>query len=140
MTICEGVDEMRHIVANTTLNFYHDGFQEVREVECLEVALTEDEIAYCESVEDVGPSTSVPGPFTSVPGPSTSWDDIVPPHTCMGIIDPPSRWMSWGDAPDLSTSALGPSTSASGIMNKCIISLILLKYYLNRHSNFITYD
>ena len=48
--IQEGVDEMRRIVANIMLNLCHGGLQEVVEAERLEVALTEDEIAYHENV------------------------------------------------------------------------------------------
>jgi hypothetical protein len=70
--IHEGVDEMRWIVANTTLNLCSGGLQEVREVECLEVTLTEDEIAYRESVKDIGPSMSISGTSSSVPDPSMS--------------------------------------------------------------------
>jgi hypothetical protein len=78
----------------TTLNLYHNGFQEVREVEHLEVTLTKYEIIYCESNRDVGLSTSVPGPFTSVPGPFTSCGDIGPPHTYIDVIDLSSSWTS----------------------------------------------
>jgi len=46
-----------------------DGLQEIREAECLEVALVEDDIAYRGSVRDGGPSTSIPSP-------STGWGDI----------------------------------------------------------------
>ncbi|KAJ6858479.1 hypothetical protein NC652_040921 [Populus alba x Populus x berolinensis] len=73
-TIREGVNEIGHIVLNTTLNLYRDGLQEVGEVERFEAALTKDEIAYYESVKDVGSSTSDLGP-------SMSWDDIGHPHT-----------------------------------------------------------
>ena len=73
--IHEGVDEMRWIVANTTLNLYSGGLQEVREVECLEVTLTEDEIAYRESVKDVDPSMSIPSPSMSISGTSSSVPD-----------------------------------------------------------------
>jgi hypothetical protein len=44
-TIHEGVDKIRYIMANTTLNLCHGGLQEVGEAECLETSLTEDEIA-----------------------------------------------------------------------------------------------
>jgi hypothetical protein len=81
--IHEGVDEMRWIVANTTLNLYSGGLQEVREVECLEVTLTEDEIAYRESVKDVGPSTSIPSPSMSISGTSSSV-----PDPSMSVPDP----------------------------------------------------
>ena len=107
MIICEGVDEMRHVVANTMLNFYHGELQEVGEVKCLKVALIEDEIVYRRNVKDASLSTSIPGP-------SMSYDDIVPPHIYMDIIDPFLSWTSWGDASDLSTSVSGPSMSASG--------------------------
>ena len=66
------VDEMRHIMANTTLSLCHGWLQEVREVERLEVTLMEDEIVYCRSVGDSGLSTSVPGSSTSVPNSSMS--------------------------------------------------------------------
>jgi len=86
---------MRCIVANTTLNLYHGGLQEVEKTEHLKVSLMEDEIVYCRSVGDVSPSTSIPGQSMSVPGPlssisspstsvldpSTSWNNISPPHT-----------------------------------------------------------
>lgn len=51
---------MRHIIANTTFGLCHGGLQEVKEVKSLEVTLVEDEIAYCRSVGDSDPSTSVP--------------------------------------------------------------------------------
>jgi hypothetical protein len=72
MTIREGVNEMRCIMANTMLNLYRRGLQEVEEAERLEVTLAEDGIAYFGSVGDAGPSTSIPGPSSSVSGSSTS--------------------------------------------------------------------
>lgn len=63
MTIREGVDEIECIVANTTLNLYCGGFQEV---EHLEVALPEDKTSYRGSVEDACPSTSIPDSSMSV--------------------------------------------------------------------------
>ena len=93
---------MRYIVANTTLNLYHGGLQEVEKTEHLKVSLMEDEIVYCRSVGDVSPSMNIPGqsmsvrgpspsiidpsssvssPSTSVLDPSTSWDNIGPPRT-----------------------------------------------------------
>jgi hypothetical protein len=72
MTIREGVNEMRYIMTNTTLNLYRRGLQEVEEVERLEVTLAEDEIAYCGSVGDAGPSTSILGPSSSILGSSAS--------------------------------------------------------------------
>jgi len=100
ITICECVNEMWHIVANTTLNLCHGGLQEVEKVKCIEVTLTKDMIAYRGSVRDAGPSTR--------------WNDIAPSHTCMDITDLSSSWTSWGDAPDPSMSALGSSMSALG--------------------------
>jgi len=95
-------DEMRYIVANTTLNLCFGGLQEIGEVRRLETTLTKDGIAYHGSVGDVGPSTSILGPSTSVtsmstsvPSPSTSWDDISPPQTYMDITDPTSSWTRW---------------------------------------------
>jgi hypothetical protein len=129
--IQEGVDEMRHIVANTMLNLCHGGLQEVGEAERLEVALTEDEIAYHENVGDVGPSMSISCLSTSDLGPSTSRDDIGHFHTYMDIIDSSLRWTSWGDTPHLFTSAPDPYTRYNymllyvmRIMNRCIICLI----------------
>ena len=110
-TIREGVNEIGHIVVNTSLNLYHDGLQEVGEVKRLETTLAKDEIAYCESVEDVGPSTSIPSSSTSDLGSSMSWDDIGPSHTYMDITNTSSSWTSWCNAPGSSTSTLGPSTS-----------------------------
>jgi len=63
MTIREGVDEIRCIVANITLNLYCGGLQEV---EHLEVALPEDKTAYHGSVRDACPSTSIPDSSMSV--------------------------------------------------------------------------
>jgi len=75
-TIHERVDKIRRIMANTKLNLCCGGLQEVREAECLEIALVEDEIAYHGSV---GLSISVPDQstsildlFTSISGPSMS--------------------------------------------------------------------
>ena len=45
MTICESVDGMRCIVANSTPNLYHSGLREVGGVEHFEVVLAEEEIA-----------------------------------------------------------------------------------------------
>jgi hypothetical protein len=64
------------------------------------VALAEDEISYCGSVEDVGPSTS--------------WGDIGPPHTHTDVTCLSSSWTSWGDALNPSTSAPGLFTSWGG--------------------------
>jgi hypothetical protein len=58
MIICEDVNEMRCIMANTMFNLYRGGLQEVGEVKRLEVILTKDEIAYHRGVEDASPSTS----------------------------------------------------------------------------------
>jgi hypothetical protein len=91
-------------VANTTLNLCHGGLQEVGEAEHLEVALTEDEIAYHGNVGDVGPSMNISCLSTSDLGPSTSWDDISHFHTYMDIIDSSLSWTSWGDAQHLFTS------------------------------------
>ena len=63
-TICKGVDKMGHSVANITFNLCCDRLQEVGEVQHLEATLAEDEIAYRESVKDIGPSMIIPGPFT----------------------------------------------------------------------------
>ena len=62
--ICKGVDKMRHNVTTITLNLCCDGLQEVGEVQCLETTLAEDEIAYCESVKDVGPSMIISSSYT----------------------------------------------------------------------------
>jgi hypothetical protein len=59
-------------MVNTTLNLCRDGLQEDEELKHFEVALAENEIAYCGSVGDVGPSTSIPDQSTSVPGSSLS--------------------------------------------------------------------
>jgi hypothetical protein len=72
MTINEGVNEMRCIMANTTLNVCRGELHEVGEVEHLEATLAEDDISYRESVGDVGSSTSVLGPSTCDPCPSMS--------------------------------------------------------------------
>jgi len=109
--IREGVNEIGLTVVNTSLNLYRDGFQEVGEVKCLETTPAKDEIAYCESVEDVGSSTSIPSSSTSDLGPSMSWDDIGHSHTYMDITNTFSSWTSWCNAPGSSTSTLGPSTS-----------------------------
>jgi hypothetical protein len=99
------------------------------------VALTEDGITYRRSVEDIGPSTSVSCP-------STSWDDIGLPYTYMDITDSSSSWTSWGNVPNPSTSALNLLRAGTiirysymllyvmRIMNTCIVSLTLIKYYL----------
>ena len=63
-TICKGVDKMRHSVANITYNLCCDRLQDVGEIQRLEATLVEDEIAYRESVNDVGPSMIIPGPST----------------------------------------------------------------------------
>jgi hypothetical protein len=79
-------------VVSTTLNLYYGGLQEV---EHLKVVLTEDKVAYRESVGDVGLSTSIQGPSTINPGPSIRilspsirWGDIGSPHTYTDITDP----------------------------------------------------
>jgi hypothetical protein len=59
-------------VVNTTLNLCRDGLQEDEEFKHFEVALVENEIAYCGSVGDVGPSTSIPDQSASVSGSSSS--------------------------------------------------------------------
>jgi hypothetical protein len=132
-------------MANTMLNLYRRGLQEVEEAERLEVTLAEDGIAYCGSVGDAGPSTSIPGPSssvpgssTSVPGPSMSWDDI-DPHTYMNITN---SSLSYSDAPDLS-QVLQSLVWAKviirysymllyvmRIIDICIVSLILIKCYV----------
>jgi hypothetical protein len=66
---------------------------------------TKYEIAYHESDGDASSSTSIPGPSTSIPG------HIGPPRTYMKVTYVSSSWTSWGDASDLFSSALGPSTS-----------------------------
>jgi len=104
MTIHKGINEMRHLVANTTLNLCHGGLQEVGEVERLEVTLAEDKIIYYGNIGDGGSSTSVPGPSTSVLGLSISWGDISSPRTCTDVIDLSSSLMSWGDVSDSSMS------------------------------------
>ena len=68
MTIYEGVNEMRHIVANTKLNLYCGVLQEIRKIKHLETALTKNEIAYCGSVMDVSLSKNIPRPSISVFG------------------------------------------------------------------------
>ena len=102
ITIHEGVREMGRIIPSITLNLYCGCLQKVGEVEHLEAALLEDEIAYRGSVEDASLSIAIPSPSKSIsgpsmnilspsmsdPGPSTSWDVISPPHTCMDNTDP----------------------------------------------------
>lgn len=68
MTIYEGVNEMRHIVANTKLNLYFGVLQEIRKIKRLETTIMEDEIVYCGSVGDVGMSKNIPSPSISVSG------------------------------------------------------------------------
>ena len=82
--ICKGVDKKGHNMANITLNLCCDGLQEVREVQCLETILAEDEIAYRESVKDVGPSMIISSSYTY-------YDDIGPPQTYMNISYPTSN-------------------------------------------------
>jgi hypothetical protein len=111
-TIHEGVDEMGRIVANTMLNLWCGGLQEVGEAERLEMTLMKYEIAYHGSDEDASSFTSISGPSTSISGPSTSiLGHIGPPHTYMKVTYVSSSWTSWGDALDLFSSALGLSTS-----------------------------
>ena len=86
-TIRKGINEMKHIVANTTLNLCRGRLREANEVECLEIALAEDMIAYRRSVVDAGLSTSNPCPSTRDPCPSTSYDEIGHLQTYMDIID-----------------------------------------------------
>jgi len=57
-TICEGVNEMGCIVANTTLNLYYGRLQEI------------------ESVGDAGSSTSILDMSMSIPNLSTSIPDL----------------------------------------------------------------
>jgi hypothetical protein len=83
MTIREGINEMRCIVANTMFNLCRDGIQEVREDEHLKANLMKDKIAYRESVGDVGPSTNISGS-------STRWGDIGSPHRYTNVTDPSS--------------------------------------------------
>jgi hypothetical protein len=75
-TIHKRVDKIRHIMANTKLNLCCGALQDVREAECLEVALMEDEIAYHGSVglsmSVLDQSMSVLDLFTSISGPSMS--------------------------------------------------------------------
>ena len=52
MIISEGVDEMRRIVARTTLDLCRGGLQEAVEVKRLKVVLAEDKIAYHGNVGD----------------------------------------------------------------------------------------
>ncbi|KAJ6904563.1 hypothetical protein NC652_022548 [Populus alba x Populus x berolinensis] len=105
---------MRCIVANTILNVCHDGLHEIEEVEHLEATLTEDEIAYHNSV------TSVLGPSTSNLYPSMSYDvispfptsmDISPSPTSIDITDMSLNWTSWSDVLTLYISALNSFTS-----------------------------
>jgi len=56
-------------VANTKLNLYCGGLQEVREIKRLETTLTEDEIACCGSVGDVDLSKNILSPSMSILGP-----------------------------------------------------------------------
>ena len=110
MTIHKIIDEMKCIVANITLNLYCGGLLEVKEieeVECLKVTLTEDEITYC---GNIGSSTSVPGPSISVLG-------------CFKV--------TLAEEDDIS------SHHVTRIMNRYIISLILIKCYINRQSNLL---
>lgn len=65
-------------MVNTTLNLYCGGLQEV---EHLKVVLTEDKVAYRESVGDAGLSTSIQGPPMIIPGPS------------IRILSPSIRWV-----------------------------------------------
>ena len=57
-TIHKNVNEMRHIMTNTTFDLCCDGLQEIRDVERLEAALTENKIVYCSSVRNASMSTS----------------------------------------------------------------------------------
>jgi hypothetical protein len=84
-SISKGVDEIIHIMVNTTFNLCCDRPHEIRDVERLEAALTEDEIAYYGSVGDVSLSMSDSGP-------SMSWNNIGPPQTYMDITDSTSSW------------------------------------------------
>jgi len=59
-------------MTNTTLNVCRGELHKVWKVEHLEATLAEDNIAYRESIRDVGSSTSVLGPSTSDPCPSMS--------------------------------------------------------------------
>jgi hypothetical protein len=70
-TICEGVNEMKYIVANIVFNLCYGELYEVGEVARLEVILVEDEIAYHRSIWDASPSITVLDTSTSDPGPST---------------------------------------------------------------------
>jgi hypothetical protein len=70
----------------------------------------------------------------------------------MDITDSSLRWTSWGDAPDPSMSAPGlPRDEAimrysymllyvMTIISRCVISLILMKCYVNLRSNLIAYN
>lgn len=75
MTIGEGVDEMRCILANTKLNLCRGILREARVTQRLKVTLMKYKITYRGSIGDVVPSTSILGPSTSAPNPSTSWSD-----------------------------------------------------------------
>lgn len=81
-----------HVVNNTMLNLYRDKLQKIRKVECLEAALTKDDITYCESVVDVDSSTNI-----SSLDPSACWDDTSHSQTCMDITEPTSSWIKWED-------------------------------------------
>jgi len=70
-TICEGVNEMKYIVANIVFNLCYGELYEVGEVARLEVILVEDKIAYHRSIWDASPSITVLDTSTSDPGPST---------------------------------------------------------------------
>jgi len=94
MTIHEGVNEMGYIITNITLNLCHNGFQEVIEVERLEMTLTKYKIVYCESDRDADPSINVSCLFTNVPGLFTNCGDIGPPHTYMDVTYLSSSWTS----------------------------------------------
>ena len=71
---------MRHIMTNTTFDLCCDGLQEIRDVERLEAALTENKIVYCSSVGNASMSTSDSGS-------SMSQDDIDPPQTYIDITN-----------------------------------------------------
>jgi len=98
---------MRYIIANTTFNLCCDWLQKVGEVECLELTLAEDEIAYRESVRVIGPSTSISDP-------SISWNDVgVDPY--MDVIDLSLSRMNYISGASPSTSILDPSPSNGDI-------------------------
>ena len=107
MTIYEGINELRCIIANTTFNLCCDGLKKIREVERLELTLAEDEVVYRGSVRFVGPSTSVSNP-------SMSWSDVgVGPY--MDVIDLSSSWTNCVGGAGPSTSILDPSTRRGDI-------------------------